>query len=168
MGEGLVRKSVSFAGEVTLRYLLIMTRNRDANDIGNLAAKQARELIESIENTPTESSTLVAAAAPFVGPSRADVLRRLRARSVTKELPMVLGHGEPQAIIRLERGSWVVRQLESDATELREIESRQIREGYYVPEHRFGSLVPGKVLLQHPDLRSFISGLEAMEWAYGP
>ena len=55
-----------------------------------------------------------AAAAPFVGPSRAQVLEVLRVRRVERSLPIVLGRHEPQALIRREGENWVLRALEPD------------------------------------------------------
>jgi hypothetical protein len=107
-------------------------------------------------------------AAPFVGPSRDEVVRILQSRNARKRLPIVVGKNEPQAFVAVEGGQWVLRRLESDRKKLDAIERTQLAQGYYVPEHQFGALVPGEVLLSHRVLREFVTQLKAMAWPYGP
>lgn len=108
------------------------------------------------------------AAAPFVGPSQKEVIARLKSWRVKKKLPIVLGSGEPQAVILFEDKRWVLRKLESDPEKLRAIRERQRAKNYYVPEHNFGALVPGTIVLSEATLKAFIAQIQAMRWTYGP
>lgn len=105
--------------------------------------------------------------APFMGPSRAEVLRILRSASAREKLPLTLGYGTPQALIQFDGASWVLRPLVRDAVKDAQIANEaRARNGMYVPEMTWAALVPGPALVSSTSLEEFIVRLEKMDWPY--
>ena len=110
--------------------------------------------------------TNFAPAAPFVGPSKKEVLGILKSPFAKKKLPVTLGSGEPKAVISFSEGLWSVRRLVANPKKSAEIQKKQEKEGYYMPEHDFMSLEPGETIIADRDKKSFIKKIETMPWDF--
>ena len=101
----------------------------------------------------------------FVGPSRKDVLARLRGRKPHKYIPMTLGHGEPRAVIareeRPEDARWLLRALViNEAKADAEGERRLARGEPWMPEMRWQYAEPTEVLLYATTAAGLADALE--------
>lgn len=107
--------------------------------------------------------------APFVGPSRAALVRLLRSRAVERRLPITLGEYSPQAIVERDRdGRWLLRPLVLDEPRAREAGRRALAGGgSWMPEHEWEFLVPGEPLASAPALDQFIALIEKLSWTFG-
>jgi hypothetical protein len=110
--------------------------------------------------------TSLAAAAPFVGPSKKEVLGILKSSFAKKKLPLTLGSGEPKAVIDFSDGMWSIRRLVSNPKKQAEIQKKQEKEGNYMPEHDFMALEAGEAIIKDKDKKLFIKKIEALSWNF--
>jgi hypothetical protein len=107
--------------------------------------------------------------APFIGPGRAEVLRKLRLPFGGRlYLPMTLGQHEPAAVIARERdGRYRVRLLVVDRTRVAAAEQEErSRSGTWVPEMTWRGLVPGEPIAEASSARGLAAALERLEWRW--
>jgi hypothetical protein len=106
--------------------------------------------------------------APFQGPSREALLKMLRGWRAESKLPITLGKYEPQAYVLREGDEWQIRLLEEDPQLVAEMQERQRKEGYLMPEHYFSCKRSGVVLIRADSRDAFIAAIEKMDWPFGP
>lgn len=102
------------------------------------------------------------AAAPFVGPSKQQVLDLLNSAQAKRELPITLGSGSPKAVISFDDGEWSLKPLVINEQKRIRIQKEQVE--YYLPEHEFAALELGTALVSDRDKKVFIQKLESMSW----
>jgi hypothetical protein len=104
--------------------------------------------------------------APFLGPDKRAVLRKLRGGS-TSGFPLTLGVNQPQAVIQSEPGRWVLRTLvmdhaAADAAGRAALESGQS----WMPEMAWRFLAPGPIVAEATTRATLADALERGEWPY--
>ncbi|NMO17858.1 hypothetical protein HPC49_24560 [Pyxidicoccus fallax] len=96
--------------------------------------------------------------APFLGPTRAEVLATLHGPGAEKRLPLTVGRNTPAAIISVRDRRWMLRLLVLDEADVeRRYQESLARGDGWMPEMQWGSLKEGAPLLE-ADSR----------WAHGP
>ncbi|MBS2027926.1 MAG: hypothetical protein JST54_08495 [Deltaproteobacteria bacterium] len=105
--------------------------------------------------------------APFVGPGKQAVLKRLRAL-LARGFPLTLGEYQPQAVIQEESGRWVLRALEMDRARADAAGKAAIAKGeMWMPEMEFQFLAPGKVLAEGKTRSALADAIERLAWPFG-
>lgn len=104
--------------------------------------------------------------APMVGPTRDEVIRRVRAHREGTPLTITLGRIEPKAVVLHQAGRWQLRALVTNEHKLAHIQREQQQRGYYMPEHDWGALEPGPALIDEGSRGAFLAALERIEWTY--
>lgn len=105
--------------------------------------------------------------APYIGPSREQVLRWLRSANPDSRLPITLGVYSPQAIIDRDDDGWKLCPLVLDrdaATQAGE-EARSNGENW-MPEMQWEFLEKAKPLIAASTTLAFIEAVETMEWRW--
>lgn len=105
----------------------------------------------------------------FQGPSREELLSKLRGRLEGDTLPITLGRYSPQAVLDVEDGVFMLWSLELDhEAARREGEARMARGEPWMPEMEYRFIGKGKVLLKAASQEELIQAIEKMSWTYGP
>lgn len=101
--------------------------------------------------------------APFIGPSKQDVLHLLRQHRYQAQLlpDITLGKYQPQFIIRLHQQRYELIPLTLDEARAAQDAECKSNEGYYVPEMVWASLVSGSPVIQESSIDVFIKLLDA-------
>jgi len=105
--------------------------------------------------------------APFRGPSKKETLKLLSNDRCLSRLPLTLGEFSPQAVILVEEGRWRLRELTADHTKRDQIARAQSAKGYYMPEHDFGALVAGRVLIDASSREELVAQVKKIPWTFG-
>ncbi|HZS38543.1 MAG TPA: hypothetical protein VFF06_17025 [Polyangia bacterium] len=107
--------------------------------------------------------------APFIGPSRAALLRVLRGRGAERKLPLTLGHYAPQATVAREPdGRFTIRPLAIDRARADEAGRRALAAGEgWMPEQEWQFLAAGEPLVAAATLAELTAAVERMEWPFG-
>lgn len=108
----------------------------------------------------------LAPASPFVGPSKLETIKLLKSSRIKQNLPITLGTNDPEAVIDFNGVLWTLKPLVRNMTKQNKITKKQQDEGYYMPEHDFAALEPGKAILSEKDKLVFIKKIQALNWIY--
>jgi hypothetical protein len=99
--------------------------------------------------------------APFVGPGKKEVMKKLN-RSKKGPLEVIsLGRGSPQFVIRFADNHYELSPLESNPKIEEQIIQKGKSEKYLVPEMLWESLSPGAPIIRETDLRTFLLKLDS-------
>lgn len=105
--------------------------------------------------------------APYIGPSREQVLRWLRSANPASRLPITLGVYSPQAIIDREDDSWTLCPLELDHDAATEAGQKARATGEpWMPEMKWEFLKKAAPLISEETIDDFIRALERLEWKW--
>lgn len=104
--------------------------------------------------------------APFIGPSRAQLVEELQ--KGRPRLPITLGLYAPQATVEKVDGTWRIVALEPDhEAERRAGEEAIARGDDWMPEHTWQFLRPGRVLVEAKSKADFVEAVKRMKWTFG-
>lgn len=106
--------------------------------------------------------------APFVGPTRNDVLAKLRGKHPHKHLPITLGHGQPVAVIDRhdapEDARWLLCTLAVDDERAQAEGERRLAAGEpWMPEMRWQFAEPADVVLQATTAAGLAEAIESAD-----
>jgi|GEM_PF-2441219 len=109
--------------------------------------------------------------AMFEGPTRDDVVAKLRSKRPHKHLPITLGDGQPLAIIDREDkpddARWLLRTLSVDDDRARAEGERRLAAGEaWMPEMRWQFAEPADVVLQATTAAGLADAIEAADLPY--
>ena len=107
--------------------------------------------------------------APFVGPTRKEVLKILGGWFAKRKLPLTLSHQcTPAGVIRMEVGKWCLRSLEMNEKKRKADYDRRQAAGdtYYMPEMTWRVLEPGELLASSENKKEFLSLITQMDWPF--
>lgn len=99
--------------------------------------------------------------APFVGPGKKEVMKKLNRPEKGPWEMISLGRGSPQFVIRFADNHYELNFLESNPKIEEQITRKGQSEGYLVPEMLWGSLSPGTPIIREADLRTFLLKLDS-------
>lgn len=99
--------------------------------------------------------------APFVGPGKKEVMKKLNHHKNGPLEVISLGRGSPQFVIRFADNHYELSPLESNPKIEERITRKGQSEGYLVPEMLWGSLSPGTPIIRETDLRTFLLKLDS-------
>jgi hypothetical protein len=105
--------------------------------------------------------------APFVGPDRETVLKKLRSFLPGRKVPMTLGLYAPQATIEEAEGKWRLLPLVMNHQAAREAGERALADGKnWMPEMEWRFLEKGAPLLEAESATELASLIEGIEWRW--
>ena len=105
--------------------------------------------------------------APFMGPTREQVLKELR--SGKARLPMTLGKYSPQATIERDGDVWMLRPLVLDKAASEAAYQKAMGpggSGFWMPESEFQFLKPAAAIVEGSSLEAFVAALEKIKWQW--
>ena len=109
--------------------------------------------------------------APFAGPTRDDVIAKLRSKRPHKHLPITLGDGQPLAVIDREDtpddARWLLRLLSVDDDQATAEGERRLAAGEpWLPEMRWQFALPADVVLEATTAAGLADAIEAANLPY--
>lgn len=105
--------------------------------------------------------------APYIGPSREQVLRWLRSANPASRLPITLGVYAPQAIIDRDDKRWILCPLELDDEAARKAGEEARSNGEpWMPEMQWDFLEKSAPLVAAETIHDFVEALESLEWCW--
>jgi len=106
--------------------------------------------------------------APFLGPTKNEVLDMLDSSDAKKYLPVTLGLNEPQAEIVFNNNTWILYALIKNKKKIEEhLETLTKDENYYwMPESEWDFLERDEILISETDKIEFIEKIKYMNWTF--
>jgi len=105
--------------------------------------------------------------APFVGPGKRAVLKRLR-RLLARGFPLTLGMYAPQGVIQEENGRWVLRTLTVDRARADAAGKAAHAKGEpWMPEMEWRFMAPGEALAEAKSRAALADEIEKLAWPFG-
>ena len=105
--------------------------------------------------------------APFIGPTRPELLEMLRAWRQPR-LPITLGRYEPQAMVEVVDGVWRIRLLVKDNAAVDRLGKERLARGdNFMPEHTWIFTPDGPIVAHAPSRRELAKLVETMRWDFG-
>jgi hypothetical protein len=102
--------------------------------------------------------------APFLGPDRDTVLKRLRSLLPGRKVPITLGLYAPQAVVEEDGGRWRLCPLEMNREAARAAGERALADGgMWMPEMEWEFLEKGAPLLEADSAKELASLIEGIE-----